>query len=58
MELGWIKINTLVGYKRRGSDPIKITSYGYDGFVSIEVGKQESVVELEKMMKYVEEIFG
>ena len=28
---------------------------GYDGFVSIEVGKQESLNELEKMMKYIEE---
>ena len=31
---------------------------GYKGFVSIEVGKQENLNELEMMMKYVEEIFG
>ena len=31
---------------------------GYEGFVSIEVGKQENLNELEMMMKYVEEIFG
>ena len=30
----------------------------YNGFVSIEVGKQEKVENLENMMKYVEEIFG
>ena len=30
----------------------------YIGFVSIEVGKQENVEDLEIMMKYVEEIFG
>lgn len=34
-----------------------LTNNGYDGFVSIEVGKQESVDELEKMMRYVEGIF-
>lgn len=33
-----------------------LTDYGYDGFVSIEVGKQETLAELEKMMAYVEEI--
>lgn len=32
--------------------------HNYDGFVSIEVGKQEKVEDLEKMMKYVAEIFG
>ena len=31
---------------------------GYDGFVSIEVGKQESLDELGKMMKYVVGIFN
>ncbi len=31
---------------------------GCEGFVSIEVGKQENLDELEMMMKYVEEIFG
>ena len=30
----------------------------YDGFISIEVGRQERAEELERMMKYVEEIFG
>ncbi|MBE5845241.1 MAG: sugar phosphate isomerase/epimerase [Butyrivibrio sp.] len=30
----------------------------YNGFVSIEVGKQEKVENLENMMRYVEEIFG
>ncbi len=31
---------------------------GYDRFVSIEVGKQESIDALEQMMEYVKEIFG
>ena len=35
-----------------------LTSCGYEGFVSIEAGRQESLAELEKMLKYVEEIFG
>ena len=30
----------------------------YKGFVSIEVGKQEKVEDLEKMMKYVKTIYG
>ncbi len=36
----------------------KLTENGYNGFVSIEVGRQENVVELENMMRYVWEIFG
>ena len=35
-----------------------LTDYGYDGFVSIEVGNQKSVAALAKMMKYTQEIFG
>ena len=31
---------------------------GYDGFISIEVRKQECLENLEKMMKYVGEMFG
>lgn len=30
----------------------------YEGFVSIEVGKQESIDALKSMMKYVKEVFG
>ena len=35
-----------------------LKSCNYNGFVSIEVGKQEKVEDLRNMMKYVEEIFG
>ncbi len=35
-----------------------LKSCDYNGFVSIEVGRQEKVDELGKMMKYVEETFG
>ena len=35
-----------------------LTNSGYDGFVSIEAGKQESVEKLEEMMKYIKEVFG
>ena len=35
-----------------------LRSCHYDGFVSIEVGKQEDINELEKMMRYVSSIFG
>ena len=35
-----------------------LNNFGYNGFVSIEVGKQENVAELDKMMRYTEEIFG
>ena len=35
-----------------------LTNRGYDGFVSIEVGKQESMEKLVEMMKYVRELFG
>ena len=35
-----------------------LTDYGYEGFVSIEVGNQKSVAALAKMMKYTQEIFG
>lgn len=32
--------------------------YGYNGFVSIEVGRQDNLDVIEKMMKYVKSIFG
>ena len=35
-----------------------LNDFGYNGFVSIEVGKQENVAELDKMMRYTKEIFG
>ena len=35
-----------------------LNNYGYNGFVSIEVGKQEKLTELDKMMSYAEETFG
>ena len=34
-----------------------LRGFGYDGFISVEVGKQESVNELKKMMEYVKECF-
>lgn len=47
--------------KRRGlhselADCLK--EEGYDGFVSIEMGKGENVAALEEIMQYVKEIFG
>lgn len=30
----------------------------YQGFVSIEIGKREDIVEIEQILKYVKEIFG
>ena len=35
-----------------------LNSYGYDGYISIEVGRQDDISELRKMMKYVEGILG
>lgn len=35
-----------------------LNDFGYNGFVSIEVGKQENVAGLDKMMRYTKEIFG
>ena len=35
-----------------------LNDFGYNGFVSIEVGKQENVAELDRMMRYTEEVFG
>ncbi len=34
-----------------------LTECGYKGYVSIEVGKQDDIVNLEKMMTYVKEMF-
>ncbi len=35
-----------------------LTECGYNGFVSIEVGKQDNISLIEYMMRYVEEVFG
>lgn len=35
-----------------------LNSYGYKNYVSIEVGKQDDIKKLEKMMTYVKSVFG
>ena len=37
---------------------VLLNNSNYSGFVSIEVGKQDDVKELEKMMKYVKNVFA
>ncbi len=35
-----------------------LNKFGYDKYISIEVGKQDDVRVLEKMMRYVKDVFG
>ena len=52
----WLK--TIIERKIHNELSQILSSYGYDGFVSIEVGRQTEIDALMEMMCYVKKVFG